>query len=148
MTIAAAAPVAPEQALPARRPGSPDKRDRSAPVQDRHHIANPLGSIEALSSWENTLMKERISDVCRTERGFKGHLEQIQTELNRISRDAIRKTEGVTPEVAEGVQRASRRLYVACKKAIEEGMKKYPNLEGTLDFPHYDKIVVGKVKVH
>lgn len=52
---------------------------------NRHALPNPLSNSESLKQWEQGLMKGRISELFKTERGLQGHVEQIQNELNRLS---------------------------------------------------------------
>lgn len=60
-------------------------RDRSH-VDDRHAIRDPFGPHPRdMAIFTNTLMKTRIPELFRTVAGLRGHVMQLQQELNRLA---------------------------------------------------------------
>ena len=120
-------------------------RDRHAPVDDRHQIRDPKGSVQDVKAWENTLHKERVSDLCRTAAGFRGHLVQIQQEINRAG--TVRRADD-DPQVTKELIAASQRLRDGIKKVIlvahQSGVVLPEDARITFPLAH-DTLVVGKV---
>lgn len=92
-------------------------------VDDRHLIRDPWGpGNEDMEIWANTVAKTRIATLFITPEGVRGHAQQIQIEVNRIS---LSRTEGKSGEKVARAINASKFLRSALLKAIQ-GKKENP----------------------
>jgi hypothetical protein len=86
---------------------------------DKHHIRNPLSPVEKdMQVFANTLVKTRIPDLFKTEGGLKGHAEQIQCEINRLSH-----VEGLSGDIVCRAVETSRFIRECLIKSKEEAAR-------------------------
>lgn len=82
-------------------------------VDNRHNIRDPYGpGPDDMAIWVNTVLKERVSDLFRTQQGVGGHAIQIEQELNRLAR-----IEGKTGAAVVQAQKSARFISDSIKKA-------------------------------
>ena len=106
-------------------------------IADRHAIPNPKLSVSNAETWENTLLKSRISDLFRTVKGLSGHVVQVQNEINRVS-----NLNGVQSDVVATISSALCRIF----QAVEICNAQYLQEGGTsqnlmLNFPLLHRVV-------
>lgn len=65
-----------------KAPPTTKERTRRAIIGDRHNIVHPFFD---LGGWYKTIVSERVVSLFLTADGYKGHADQIQQELNRLS---------------------------------------------------------------
>lgn len=101
---------------------------RKDAVDDKHHIRDPLenDSADDVSTWANTLKKTRIKELFLSLEGLKGHVQQLQNELNRTTPERL---DGCSAPTVEAAYEANRALHKAIKKAMQAALFK---LSGTL----------------
>ncbi len=91
-------------------------------IDDRHHIRNPLTvhqnriDLHEARIWSNTLAKERIPQLFKTERGLAGHISQLQNELNRFDLKKVKECE------VDGVDEL-REISKFIKRSVEKSME-------------------------
>ena len=84
-------------------------------VDDRHNIRDPYGpGPNDMAIFANTLVKERVADLFRTQEGLKGHAEQIEQQLNRLTR-----VEGQPGEMTEKAVNTAKFIRTSIKKAMK-----------------------------
>lgn len=99
---------------------------------NRHKIPDPVESDKALKLWANSLMQERIPDLFKTEEGLKGHVDQIQSEINRISCENLFELLKPSYQLTEVEKRqeVSKRNEVENRKEAEKRMEVQIRIEG------------------
>ena len=90
-------------------------RDRSS-IDNRHYIRNPYGLGEKdMAIWTNTMLKERVATLFRTEEGLKGHALQIEGELNRLAH-----VEGQSGKSVTQAMQTAKYIKASIKKAKKD----------------------------
>ena len=97
-------------------------RDRSG-VQDRHHLPDPRESIANVKHWENGVLKQRVADLYKTLPGLRGHVLQIQQELNRVS---LKNLDGLSGRHVRVIKNAVNNIIRAVERAKDSASFKLP----------------------
>lgn len=88
---------------------------------NRHQIRDPYKNQQLNNTdvWANTLLKTRIPELFKTQQGLPGHVEQLQSELNRI-----KKVENLSGEIVAHATGVMKRIHGATQKVLEAARKR------------------------
>lgn len=91
---------------------------RKKQVDSKHLIRDPIKNDDPkdLEIWVNTLKKTRIYELFCTEAGLNGHVQQLQSEINRITPGRL---DGKPAELVMAAVEASKKIRKALQNAIQ-----------------------------